>query len=261
MELATLAQILSQIAQEFPAPTWDYVWKVGGPAGVALVAAGYGFYRAAKHVWDNFLIARLWDQLIIPLRDKHFKYLDTQTVATEKNTGTLTELANNSRQHVGLLEKLTTTFDTYMRSNDERMSRLTALAENANTLEQMKTRQQEKMVLVVDDDAAARTAIKLYASATGGCGVLVAATGRQAIDTLKASIVDLLLLDIGIPAPDGNDVLRWVEANRHEMPVIVITGDKESVSSDVARIPRRILTKPMDPRELVNIMRQELYAA
>lgn len=260
--------LVTLLAQDPPTSLWEYVIKVGGPLGLTLTVLLYAIYKGSRHVWDNFIIARLWDQLIIPLRDKHFKFLETQTTTSEKNTGTLTELANATRQLVGLQEKqaeaqtkFTNDFDRWTRNQDEKLARLTTLAENSNTIEQMKSRTQDKTVLVVDDDAAARAALKMYINATGGCGVLVAATGRQAIDILKASLIDILLLDIGIPAPDGNDVLRWIEANRREMPVLVITGDESTVAADVKDVPKRILCKPIDPIELVTVMRQELYAA
>lgn len=64
-----------------------------------------------------------------------------------------------------------------------------------------------------------------------GHEVATATTGKQAADLLAAESFQLLITDVKMPPPDGLDLLRWVKANRPEMEVIVLTGQRELLES------------------------------
>jgi two-component system, OmpR family, phosphate regulon response regulator PhoB len=82
-------------------------------------------------------------------------------------------------------------------------------------------------ILVVEDDDQVRAVLVRY---LGGKGYQVhqAADGQAALDALAAQPFDLVLLDIGLPAVDGLDVLRRMRADG-STPVILLTGQADEI--------------------------------
>jgi two-component system, cell cycle response regulator len=79
-------------------------------------------------------------------------------------------------------------------------------------------------VLVVDDEEIICT---LFAAMLGhyGCYHVVTTTdGRQVMDILRREPLDVILLDMSMPAISGLDVLRQVTQAFEELPVIIVTG-------------------------------------
>jgi CheY-like chemotaxis protein len=78
-------------------------------------------------------------------------------------------------------------------------------------------------ILVIDDDPAVRTTIKLILEREG-YAVTVAAGGRAGLAVLEAGGIGLLICDIFMPGMDGLETLREVRKRRPELPVIVMSG-------------------------------------
>jgi two-component system, OmpR family, KDP operon response regulator KdpE len=78
------------------------------------------------------------------------------------------------------------------------------------------------LVLVVDDD---ELTCKFIAAnlKTSGYNVLVALGGKEAIAAVNGHVLDLVLLDIGIPEPDGLQVLSAIR-RRTDVPVIMLSA-------------------------------------
>ena len=123
---------------------------------------------------------------------------------------------------------------------------------------------QRKKVLVVDDSATIRTAVKWI---LGGQNleVLLAEDGQQGVDTATRELPDLVLLDVEIPRMDGFTACRTLrnqDATRH-IPVILITSRVAQV--DVARGYESgctlYLTKPFDAERLKGVVRRFLSRA
>lgn len=81
-------------------------------------------------------------------------------------------------------------------------------------------------VLVADDDPQLRRALRITLAARG-YEVVEAADGKQAIDRIAATHPDLVLLDLGMPAVDGMDVVRAVRG-WSPVPIIVLSGRTDS---------------------------------
>ena len=95
--------------------------------------------------------------------------------------------------------------------------------------ERLQTAGQQKVrILVVDDEAKLRAFLK-DALEFRGFEVLTAATGPDALKTLEAKPVDLILLDIIMPVMDGYEVYHLLKENQHtkHIPVIVISAKGE----------------------------------
>ena len=80
-------------------------------------------------------------------------------------------------------------------------------------------------ILVADDDAANRHLLRRHLECEGH-EVVEAANGLEALETLKDSPCDLVLLDIMMPAMDGFQTLEKLKADARlrELPVIMISA-------------------------------------
>src|SRR3989440_13048724 len=112
------------------------------------------------------------------------------------------------------------------------------------------------MILVVDDDAGVRESFRLILE--DHYDVLDVADGPQALDTLRSSQVDLVLLDIRLPDMDGIEVLERMKAIDDGVEVILVTAVK-TVRTAVAAMKLGAfdyLTKPFEDEELLSLVRR-----
>jgi len=80
-----------------------------------------------------------------------------------------------------------------------------------------------RTVLVVDDEKNIRETLKDVLE-DEGYNVLLAEDGKQAIDTLKTSRVDVMLLDLWLPKIGGMEVLDRVKRQYVEVEIIIVSG-------------------------------------
>jgi two-component system OmpR family response regulator len=81
--------------------------------------------------------------------------------------------------------------------------------------------------------------------------------GLTAIDATAAERYDLVLLDLGLPAPDGRDVLKRLRTLGYPLPVIIVTA-RDGVDDRVNGLDLGAddyLVKPFEVRELLARMR------
>jgi two-component system, OmpR family, response regulator MprA len=107
-------------------------------------------------------------------------------------------------------------------------------------------------ILVVDDDAALRDAVR-RALRLEGYDVDTADSGEAALDRLAATHADLVVLDILMPGLDGITVCRRLRAARDTTPVLMLTA-RDAVSDRVLGLDSGAddyLTKPFALEELL----------
>ncbi len=78
-------------------------------------------------------------------------------------------------------------------------------------------------ILVVDDDPAVQTTIRLLLERAGH-SVVVAGDGRKGIAAFGSCDFDLMFLDIFMPGMDGLETMRHIHRQQSAMPIIVISG-------------------------------------
>ncbi len=106
-------------------------------------------------------------------------------------------------------------------------------------------------VLVVEDDALLAAGLKT-ALLRAAYNVQHAVDGRAALAALDAWDIDLVILDLGLPDMDGQDVLRTLRARKLPVPVLVLTA-RDGVEQQVAALDAGAddyMEKPFDLREL-----------
>ncbi len=99
-------------------------------------------------------------------------------------------------------------------------------------------------ILVVDDDPGTLDLhARIIKSQAPMHRILRAQSGRQALEILAQTRVDLVMLDLMMPEMDGFEVLHAMRENRQtrDIPVIVITG-KVLTEDDMARLNRGVAT-------------------
>jgi DNA-binding NtrC family response regulator len=78
-------------------------------------------------------------------------------------------------------------------------------------------------VLVADDEKNIREGLR-EALMLDGYDVLLAADGREALDTVNRGDVDLLITDLKMPRLSGEELLKSVASQFPTVPVIILTG-------------------------------------
>jgi two-component system response regulator MprA len=106
-------------------------------------------------------------------------------------------------------------------------------------------------ILVIDDDDAVRSAVR-RALLLDGYEVIVAASGRDGLDQLGATVPDAIVLDLGLPDIDGMEVCRRLRSVGDRTPVLMLTA-RDAVEDRVDGLEAGAddyLVKPYDVREL-----------
>ncbi len=116
----------------------------------------------------------------------------------------------------------------------------------------------DRRILVVDDEERMVRFIRLNLE-HDGFQVSEAFKGTQAIDKLRSSLPDLVLLDVMLPDLDGFEVLKIVR-EVSTVPVIMLTakGEEEDRIKGLELGADDYITKPFSPRELVSRVRAVL---
>lgn len=78
-------------------------------------------------------------------------------------------------------------------------------------------------ILIVDDESAVLTAIRLFLERAGHT-VFVASDGRKGLAAFEAEKFDLLVLDIFMPGMDGLEMMRLIHQRGVLTPIVVISG-------------------------------------
>lgn len=108
-----------------------------------------------------------------------------------------------------------------------------------------------KKILIIEDDKSIRTFIVM--SLIGENYICLEATkGTEGIDIFKKEKLDLILLDLGLPDIDGNDVLKYIR-KESDVPIIVVSArgrdDEKVYALDLGADD--YLTKPFSLNELL----------
>ncbi len=120
------------------------------------------------------------------------------------------------------------------------------MAEVTKKLEDLK-------VLVVDDQADARTLIKNMLTEFGVHQVFEAADGRQALSFIDAAFdfVDFIICDWNMPGISGVELLRQLRTVDPNIPFLMVTGrgDMDSVVEAKSSGVTGYIRKPFSPAQ------------
>src|SRR3984893_747350 len=111
-------------------------------------------------------------------------------------------------------------------------------------------------VLLVEDDRMIGTAVT-QALKDAAYAVDWVMDGQTAIEAAESELYDLVVLDLGLPGPDGVEVLRRFRTIRRRLPVIIVTA-RDGIDDRIEGLDLGAddyLVKPFEVRELLARMR------
>jgi two-component system chemotaxis response regulator CheY len=111
-------------------------------------------------------------------------------------------------------------------------------------------------VLVVDDEADVRKAVRLILT-KAGFDVVEAEDGEKGIAAIKADgnalLVDAIICDLYMPKVNGMEAIAYFRSQFPSVPVLVLTGQPD-MSNAAAMFRQGVvdyLVKPVEPQKLV----------
>ncbi len=112
----------------------------------------------------------------------------------------------------------------------------------------------KETILVVEDEEDIRELLK-YNLEKEGYQVIGAATGEEALKTMRGRLPDLMLLDLMLPGLDGLEVCRRIrsEPQTRDLPIIMLTakGEEADIVTGLELGADDYITKPFSPRVLL----------
>ncbi|MGE0171322.1 MAG: response regulator [Oligoflexales bacterium] len=117
-------------------------------------------------------------------------------------------------------------------------------------------------ILVVDDSADLLALMKLLIETHCRGDAIVAASFADVETRENAALAsDMAILDInlGPDKPSGVDVYRWLREKGYDKPVFFLTGHASTypLVDEAERLgDARVLSKPIEPYELIRILKQ-----
>jgi DNA-binding NtrC family response regulator len=114
-------------------------------------------------------------------------------------------------------------------------------------------------ILVVDDDAIVIKSCRRILEAEG-FEVSTVPDADKALEAMKTSDFDLLLVDVKMPKRDGMYLMREIKKNWPEIPTIIMSGyPTPETIAEVLRLGATLfIPKPFRPDELMKSVRQVL---
>ena len=119
--------------------------------------------------------------------------------------------------------------------------------------------QNGEKILIVEDDEIFADGFKEYLNYQG-FNVSTAGNGVEMRSVLEAQSFELIILDIGLPGEDGLSLVRWLQSNKNNLPIIIASATGEEIDRIVGLEigADDYLSKPFNMREMLARIRAVL---
>ena len=111
---------------------------------------------------------------------------------------------------------------------------------------------------IVDDHAIVRSGLKQFFSDFVELRVMgEAASGREAIDLVRSTELDVLLMDLSMPGQSGMDALAMIRAKAPDVGILILSGYPEEhyAVNLIRQGASGYLNKACEPTEIVDAIR------
>ena len=117
---------------------------------------------------------------------------------------------------------------------------------------------QKEKILIVDDDIEIRKIISIYLR-NEGYEIIDAPDAIEALDILRNTTVDLIILDIMLPKMDGIEACLKIR-EQYQMPIIFLSAKDEDIDKirGLMSGAEDYITKPFNPLELMARIKSQL---
>lgn len=116
-----------------------------------------------------------------------------------------------------------------------------------------------KTVLIVDDSASMRQLVT-FALKGAGYDVVAAVHGKDALDKIKATKVEMVITDLNMPEMDGIQLIKNIRSNAATRftPVVMLTTESQEGKKQEGKQAGATgwLVKPFKPEELVGLVKK-----
>jgi len=120
----------------------------------------------------------------------------------------------------------------------------------------------QKTILIIDDEPDVLTYLSTLLE-DHGYATILAKDGEEALTKLKASLPDLITLDVSMPEKSGVKLYREIKEDPRwkKIPILIVTG----VSGDFQKFistrrqvppPEGYLSKPINQEEILELIRK-----
>jgi DNA-binding response OmpR family regulator len=108
------------------------------------------------------------------------------------------------------------------------------------------------LILIAEDDELILKTIE-HKLLKEGYDVIVTRNGKEAIDTIKETEIDLIITDIMMPFASGTEILAAIRSFGKKIPVIMLSslGQEEVVLEAFDLGASDFMVKPFSPNELI----------
>jgi len=117
----------------------------------------------------------------------------------------------------------------------------------------------KKKILAVDDSPSMRDMIE-YTISSAGYDVVSAADGVDALEKMRAHVVDLVITDVNMPNLNGIGLVREIRSRQQykSLPVLLLTTESGAEMKDMGRSAGATgwIVKPFDPETLISLIRR-----
>ncbi len=120
-----------------------------------------------------------------------------------------------------------------------------------------------KRVLIIDDDKNMARLVARILTMTGEYEAVMVSEPGVGLVKARQQRFDAIVSDIVMPAMDGVELIRAIRAFDLDIPIILMTGTPTIQTAQKALEfgAFRYLSKPVDPEELQNVVKQAVFAS
>ena len=119
----------------------------------------------------------------------------------------------------------------------------------------------KRRILIVDDDDSVRELLEFLVKKEG-FKTEIAADGQEALDQARKHEPDLILLDLMLPKFGGFEIVRELQVDEGDIPIVIITGRyTDRSTSDMIKLESNVkdfIEKPVKPPVLMALIHQIL---
>ncbi|MEB9381579.1 response regulator transcription factor [Bacillus cereus] len=117
---------------------------------------------------------------------------------------------------------------------------------------------QKEKILIVDDDIEIRKIVSIYLK-NEGYEIMDVSDAIEALETLRNTTIDLIILDIMLPKMDGIEACLKIR-EQYQMPIIFLSAKDEDIDKIQGLMSgaEDYITKPFNPLELMARIKSQL---
>jgi two-component system chemotaxis response regulator CheY len=116
-----------------------------------------------------------------------------------------------------------------------------------------------KTVLIVDDSASMRQLVS-FALKDAGYDVITAVDGKDALEKLGGTKVDMIVTDLNMPNMDGITLIKNIRSSTANKftPVVMLTTESQDSKKQEGRTAGASgwMVKPFKPEELIQVIKK-----